>query len=112
MSKVNLTGADERFLKKKALPYFGIPAVRIISSSSTEKYPDIWVKMTPGETPEIYITAEWRRQDYNERRKRLTHELLHVGGMEHNEKVGYNSRPAEDTYSMAVYKKIMGGGKL
>ena len=111
MSKICLTGADERFLKRKALPYFGIPAVRIISSSSTEKYPDIWVKMPAGQAPEIYVTAEWRRQDYHERRKRLVHELLHVTGMEHNAKVGYNSRPDQDTYSMAVYKKIAGGDK-
>jgi len=99
----------EQILNKgdKAVAYdlmreFGIKQLLFDMSNSTKKWPDIWVvKSRP---PVITVTKEWARQGKDERRKRLTHEFLHLNGLEHNEKLGYSTIPAKDSYSMSVYR--------
>ena len=101
-----LNDGDKRFLDK-ALVYFNIDAVQVCwSDYSKRRYPDIWC-MPWENPPKIVVTAEWSRQRAPERRKRLTHEMLHLIGMEHNEKIGYNTIPSHDAYSMKVYKDII-----
>lgn len=103
-----LTQRDREFVKR-ALGYFGIGAVKIDWSDSKEKYPDIWVNLSS--TPVITVTREWEKQKPAERRKRIVHEMLHVKGLQHNDKIGYSTYPDKDSFSMKVYDDIMGGSR-
>lgn len=96
---------DVEFIRSKLLPWANVKSVIIAYSSSTKKWPDIWIQL--GEVPVITVTKEWARQDVHERRKRLVHEFLHIKGMEHDEKIGYSTVPARDSYSMKVYKSLI-----
>ena len=98
---------DRRFLTEKAMPYFGVKALKIEFSTSRKKYPDIWISFN--QVPIITVTDEWKKQSLTNRRSRLTHELLHIFGMEHDESIGYSTFPARDKFSMRVYKHILGG---
>jgi len=104
-----LPKGDKEFIRKKLMPKLGIKSLRIRwSDYSRTKYPDIWCE--PWERPpRIVVTAEWRRQNMHERRKRLVHEGLHMKGFKHGKHDGlvYSTHPAQDTYSMKVYKGII-----
>ena len=97
---------DIEFLEKKVLPYFGLKSIAINYSPSTERWPDIWIKLDKV-PPMITVTREWARQSVHERRKRLTHEFLHLTGMEHDESIGYSTYPSRDSYSKKVYKELI-----
>ena len=94
---------------RQVMPEFGVKKVRVISISSTRRWPDIWIKLS--RIPVITVTKEWMRQDARERRKRLTHELLHWAGLEHGVYNGFefSTYPEEDTYSVAAYKWLQRG---
>ena len=91
----------------------------MVYDDSKKIYPDIWCTMMPDIirttqglmtifVAKITITDEWIRQPYKEREKRLTHEFIHFGwGMKHDRKLGYNSHPEKDSYSMEIYRKIL-----
>jgi hypothetical protein len=93
----------------KAIRVLDIKSVYIDWSDSDKKWPDIWVKLC--KIPVITVTAEWARQGADERRKRLVHELLHIKGYEHDEKIGYSTYPEKDTFSMKIYNSIKQGGR-
>ena len=101
-----LTKDDEKFLRQ-AMKHFGVKKLRVQwDDYSRTKYPDIWCY--PWENPPvIVVTAEWNRQNVDERRKRLVHEILHLKGMKHDESVGYSTHPERDSYSMQVYRGLL-----
>ncbi len=88
------------------MPYFGISALKLGVSSSRKKWPDIWV--TLDKIPIVVVTREWAAQYVHERRKRLVHEFLHMRGLQHDDKIGYSTIPAQDKYSMQIYNRIIG----
>ena len=96
---------DVEFIRDRLLPWVNVKSVIIAYSSSTKKWPDIWVQL--GEVPVITVTKEWARQGVHERRKRLVHEFLHIKGMDHDDSIGYSTIPAKDSYSMKVYKGLV-----
>ena len=106
LSLLMITG-DSNFLKF-AMDKFGIRFVMVEWSGSQAKWPDIWCTISP---PEITLTKEWARQNYHERRKRLTHECLHLKGEQHGKRgdLLYSPVPEKDTYSKFVYRQIMKG---
>ena len=107
MSKKLLTPSEKKFVRK-AMRYFGIKALRFSWDSSTKTYPDIWVNLNG--MPVITVTQEWIRQPSGEKSKRITHELIHVFGKGHDEKIGYSTFPDKDTFSKKVYDDIIKGG--
>ena len=98
--------AQDKPFTYSMLKRFNIKSIAFDVSDSTKKYPDIWVEMN--KVPVITVTREWARQNTNERRKRILHELLHVYGLEHDAGIGYNSIPSKDTYSKDLYKYFTG----
>lgn len=96
---------DREFLVRVAMPALGISRMSVQWSDSKLRWPDIW---TDGHT--ITVTKEWARQGVHERRKRLVHELLHLKGYTHGRIGGlnYSTRPQKDTYSMMVYRRLIG----
>lgn len=92
------------------MPALGVKAVEVAWSKSRAKWPDIWVEgdRVP---PRITVTAEWARQGVHERRSRLTHEILHLRGLEHGQHEGleFSTYPDEDEYSRAVYWGLLNG---
>lgn len=92
---------------KRAMRVFGIRKLAISWSNSTLSYPDIWVTFRE-RFDEITVTREWARQDVDERRKRLIHELLHIKGLKHGRFGGYYyaTVPTEDSYSKMVYDDL------
>lgn len=113
-SEVNLlkriSQADALFLRN-LLIHYRIKKIGLKWSNSTAKHPDIWVTLGP--TPVITVTQEWARQTTPERQKRLVHEVLHILGHEHGRigKYNYSTYPSEDTYSKAVYLKLLHGSR-
>ena len=112
---MSIPEGDKKFLREKVLPYFRLRSLSLGESSYKGKWPDLWVDVsrTP---PLIVVTREWTKQRAPERRKRLVHEALHLCGLEHPPKgrvwlngLCYSTFPAEDTFSMAVYKRIIAG---
>lgn len=101
-----MTKGDVRFIKNVLLPWSGVRAVYIGWSSSTKKWPDIWLFWKNG-VPVITVTKEWRSHDTHLRRSQLVHEFLHIRGMEHDEEKGYSTIPARDSYSKEVYRKLI-----
>jgi len=102
-----LPSGDAKFLLEQAMPALGIGKIRISWSDSRKKWPDIWCDPA---TNTITVTAEWRRQNADERRKRLVHECLHLIGYEHGWYRGleYSTYPDRDRFSMKVYRQISG----
>lgn len=101
-----ITPSDQKWLKEKAMPAFGIRKLSLGFSSSDGKWPDIWCETRP---PKITITREWARQNKDNRRIRLTHECIHLGwGLEHGKIDGldFNTKPELDSYSKMVYGRI------
>ena len=105
--------SDIEFIRTRLLPWSGVEGVRLAWSKSTAKWPDIWVSKSMDGIPKITVTAEWKRQNMNERRKRLVHEFLHLIGLIHPEggsvKIGklvYSTHPHLDTYSETVYRRF------
>ena len=103
-----LTIGDRKFVLKM-MRTFNLKRLNIDRSRSTKKWPDIWCY--PGERPpRIVVTAEWAKQNADERRKRLVHEIVGhmVLRLEHGKigKYDFSTIPAKDTYSMAVYQRI------
>ncbi len=98
---------DRDFLIDRLMPYFGIKALCIKFDTESKKvWPDLWCE--PGNPPSITVTWEWAKQNENERRKRLTHEAIHLGwGKDHDESIGYSTKPNRDRYSMKVYHQII-----
>jgi len=91
-----------------ALEKFNIKRVKIAYDDSKAKYPDLWVILN--RIPVIVVTDEFLRQNRMEREKRITHEFLHLVGLQHG-KIGnldYNTVPEKDSYSLAIYKKVIG----
>ena len=102
-----LPAGDQVFLRH-AMRQFRIPKLRVRDSESHRRWPDIWIQL--GEVPVITVTREWARQPVHERRKRLTHELLHLRGYHHGpmaRELFYSTYPAEDTFSRAVYRSLV-----
>ena len=99
-----LTSADARWVEDRLLPYLGLKSIQITQDEEYEgTYPDIWVQGGV-----ITVTREWARQGMHERRKRLTHEGLHLVGFGHGAKerrMGYYSQPAKDSYTKALYER-------
>lgn len=93
----------DREYMRKAMRVLGVRYVHIATSTSTKKYPDIWVNPM---TREITVTQEWARQSAPERQKRLTHELLHLTGLQHSNVLGYSTYPDKDKFSKVVYDEI------
>jgi len=106
MSKL-LSPEDRKFLRK-GMKYFQVRMLKIEWSPSQAKYPDIWISLD-GQMPKITVTKEWMKQNSTNRQSRLTHELLHKTGLEHNEKIGYNTHPEADSFSKKVYLDIIKG---
>lgn len=96
---------DRQFIDR-AMKALNINKVKIAWSDSQKKYPDIWVTLS--RPPVITVTQEWARQSAAERRKRLTHELLHIKGLEHGRygNLVYSTYPAQDTLSKFVYQRL------
>jgi len=103
-----ISKSDAAFIKNVLLPWSGVKAVRLFFSDSKKKWPDIWCQRT--RIPVITVTAEWARQGVHERRKRLVHEFLHIKGLQHNDKIGYNTVPSRDSYSKKIYNTIKNPG--
>jgi len=106
VSEPILSLGDRRFVLR-AMRTFGISKLNIEWSDSKKRFPDIWVNMS-GKIPMITVTAEWARQDAQERHKRIVHEFLHLLGYEHG-RIGqylYSTYPDKDTFSKAVYQKL------
>ena len=103
---MNIPKEDIKFIENKLMPLAGVRKLRLAYDRSKKTYPDIWVEF--GDIPTIMITDEWRRQNVHERRKRLTHEFLHLRGMEHGRvgKYVYSTYPKFDTLSMKVYRDL------
>ena len=112
---------DRDFIIYKLEPYFHLHAIEMRWSKSRKKWPDIWIEMRPDiertnygmvpvYIPVITVTAEWRRQSADERRKRLVHEAEHISGKQHGiyNGLSYNTFPEFDNYSKFIYKKIIG----
>ena len=104
---MKISEGDIKFIRETLMPLTRIKKMRLAYNFSSRKWPDIWI--TLNKIPTITITDEWRRQNMHERRKRLVHEFLHIQGLEHNEKIGYNSYPQYDSYSRTIYRKILDG---
>ena len=99
---------DIIWLESQAMPYFGVSALRIETDPSEKRWPDIWIVGN-----QITVTKEWLKQKYHERRKRLTHELVHYSwGFDHGKKGKYdfNTVPCRDSFSMAIYLDILRKG--
>ena len=98
---------DVKFIEGTLMPWAGVKKLMLAYSKSAAKWPDIWVSRNG--VPKITVTDEWRRQSTHERRKRLTHEFLHLRGMRHGKvgKLDFNTIPSKDTYSKAIYQRII-----
>ena len=97
-----LTKEEARWLRDRVMPRLGIRQMRVDEDHDYRgTYPDIW---TDGET--VTVTGEWARQTPWERKKRLLHEALHLAGMEHDSRVGFNSRPGRDRFSREMLEAI------
>lgn len=102
---MNITKSDVDFIRNTLLPWASIKAIYLKWNNSTKKWPDIWIEKSF--MPIITVTAEWRRQNIDERRKRLVHEFLHLKGLEHNESIGYSAFPNRDSYSIKIYRGLL-----
>ena len=94
------------------MPWSGVKRLRLRVSSSSKKWPDIWV--TGGKIPVITVTEEWMKQGVHERRKRLVHEVIgHLAfGWEHSElmsNVGFSTYPDKDNMSRIIYADLLKG---
>lgn len=109
MVTAGLSSGDRRFVKK-LMRTFNIKSVKVGWSDSRKKHPDIWCYPTES-PPRIVVTSEWRKQGTGERRKRLTHEFLHLAGYEHGNFNGmeYSTYPKKDKFSKYVYRQIILG---
>ncbi len=96
--------SDKQFIRRVLMPYFGVRRVAVQTEQTKRKYPDITVQL--GYTPLITVTPEWESHDRDLRRSQLTHEFIHISGLEHDPEIGYVSHPNEDVYSKAVYKHV------
>jgi hypothetical protein len=94
---------SDKLFVKHLMKIYNIPELELKWDNSKEVYPDIWCTVKPAT---ITVTREWAKQNEDERRKRLVHEILHISGKNHNAKIGYSTYPDRDTYSMKVYNKI------
>ena len=115
-----ITKGDRNFIVNILMPHFRIRTLEIVFSKSKAKWPDIWVEIKPSPErlpsgmfimpiPRITVTKEWQSQNMHERRKRLTHECIHLTGKDHDIYKGldYNTKPELDTYSEMIYRKIL-----
>ena len=104
---MSIPRSDREWLRKKAMPYFGIGAIAIDYVETGRKWPDIWIE-TNREPPLITVTQEWMKQNKDERRSRLVHECLHLTGLQHGRKgkLNYSPYPEKDSYSKMVYIRI------
>ena len=85
MSNNLLTANDRQFLRH-AVKYFGVRFLKVDFDNSRKKYPDIWVSPN-GNVPKITVTKEWMKQNTGDKQSRFVHELLHIVGLEHNDKI-------------------------
>lgn len=99
-----ISDGELRWLRDEVMPKLGIARLSIGEDlEHTASYPDIWANTS---TMTITVTKSWSRFSKLERKAHLLHECLHLVGMEHNEGIGYNSHPAEDTYSWRVGREL------
>lgn len=85
-------------------PYFQIHEVKVqYLTDYKRKHPDIWCYP---DKKLIVVTDEWSRQNANERRKRLVHEVLHLVGVQHSRKLKFSTFPDRDLFSIKVYNDI------
>jgi len=106
---MSILKSDREWLRK-VMPYFGIKAVAIDYVETGRKWPDCWIEINR-RPPLITVTQEWARQNKDERRKRIVHELLHLKGLRHGKKgrFVYHTKPELDTYSVMVYQNMVRG---
>ena len=104
---------DVDFIRNILIPWTNISKVKIAWEETSQKWPDIWV--ITNHVPTIVLTPEWRKQSTDERRKRLVHEFIHLRGESHpgggSKKIGkytYSTFPHQDSYSKAMYRKLIG----
>ena len=102
---MNIPDSDVHFIKTVLMPWARVQKLFLAQSMGTAKFPDIWVEMDG--VPKITVTQEWLRQSPDERGKRLTHEFLHLRGLQHDERIGYSTYPNRDTYSQEVYQDLI-----
>ena len=86
------------------MPWLGLHKLRLAYSDSKAKFPDLWVEK--GMIPKITVTAEWASHDTHTRRSQLVHEFLHLVGMNHDRKIGYNTHPEKDVFSKRFYNAV------
>ncbi len=100
---ISFSESDKRWMTDIAMPALGIRRVRLATSQSKKVWPDCWT-----DKHTIWVTREWARQGVHERRKRLTHELAHLRGLEHGRvgRLNYSTYPAKDSFSRALYRSI------
>lgn len=102
-----MRASDKKWISDVLLPAFGLRTLKVgVDRSKKGTYPDIWC--LPGEAT-IMVTEEWERQPLHERRKRLTHEAIHLAwGLGHGareRRMGYYSHPSKDTFSKRIYEE-------
>ncbi len=109
-----MSKSDQSWLRW-AMGRFGVRKLRVVSSLSTAKWPDLWVSLST-KPPVLTVTKEWARQPVQERRKRLTHEL--VGHLIFNwphdkfmESIGFSTYPKYDKISQKIYYDLLNGIK-
>ncbi len=104
--------SDIDFLYNIILPYFGIRKVDIEYVNIKRRFPDCWID-TSRHPPLISVTQEWAKQPPHERRKRLVHEVAHAYRLDHGRfgRLNYNTYPALDTFSRAMYLDILSGSR-
>lgn len=107
----DLTKGDIAFIHALCLPYFRVSRVRFRVTEGVAPYPDIWA-YTWKPTPLIVANQTWARKSTRQRRVEIVHEMLHIVGMKHNRRIGYNSRPELDTFSRRVYMDIVNNAGL
>ncbi len=101
-----LSPSDSHFLLTVAMPRFGLKRLNIDYSNSRKTWPDLWIDLN-GKVPVITVTQEFLRQPEAERKKRLLHEIFHVRGLEHNDRIGYSTYPAQDHFSKRIYRQMV-----
>lgn len=110
---------EDRAFIEEALKYFALPrnVIKDITYEETgASYPDIWITDPKQGPVTLTVTQEWKKQTEIERHKRLTHEILHITGMDHwdspitldgGHTLLYSTIPQKDTFSWMVYYNIV-----
>lgn len=106
---MSLTRAEQEFLERRALPYFGIRrAVAVVDVGAGD------IAYTAHPRPTILLGPGFRQTRGAARRRKLVHELLHAVGIRHDGRArarGYYSAPDRDELSRRVYADLLRGSQ-